>query len=92
MENLLLLRMCQLRMRCYRWQGRENAYCSLPVEGQINQLKMIKHQMYSRAGLELLPDRSREFPNELRTQLADANPLRLTRRYSSKPYVLALSD
>jgi hypothetical protein len=54
MENLLLLRMCQLRMRCYRWQGRENAYCSLPVEGQINQLKMIKHQMYSRAGLELL--------------------------------------
>src|SRR5215469_6555754 len=53
MENLLLLRMCQLRMRCYRWQGRENVYCSLPVEGQINQLKMIKHQMYSRAGLEL---------------------------------------
>jgi transposase len=30
-----------------------------PVEGQVNRLKMIKRQMYGRAGLELLRARVR---------------------------------
>ena len=40
-----------------------------PVEGHINRLKMIKRQMYGRAGFELL--RARVLPWESADNLAD---------------------
>ncbi len=46
-----------------RWSNR-------PVEGHINRLKMIKRQMYGRAGFELL--RARVLPWESAENLADS--------------------
>jgi hypothetical protein len=53
-----------------RHQPQSTALENGPVEGHINRLKMIKRQMYGRAGFELL--RARVLPWESAENLADS--------------------